>query len=173
MQIGKSRTTEELSRLWEDQEWRFKRPHETLHREEFCSQVSRQFIWRRRPKNDENRRNWAQEEQPCAYSTCDAPRASTKLHQMRLGHVICTPRISNAGGANVILFVFVGLTSVFSPNTMRNLNCKYQPSSFRIFCSELWQFKRKATLELHESFYLLLDFLGNVFIFSNFVSYHV
>jgi len=33
--------------------------------------------------------------------------------------------------------------------------------------SELWQFKRKETLELHESFYLLLDFLGYVFIYSN------
>jgi len=42
MQIGKSRTSEELSRLWEDQEWRFKRPRETLHRKELCSQVPRQ-----------------------------------------------------------------------------------------------------------------------------------
>jgi len=32
MQIDKSRTTEELSRLWEDKEWRFKRARETLHR---------------------------------------------------------------------------------------------------------------------------------------------
>jgi len=35
------------------------------------------------------------------------------------------------------------------------------------FRSELEQFKRKATLKLRESFYLLLDFLGYVFIFSN------
>jgi len=61
MQIGKSRTSEEFSRLWGDQEWRFKRPHETLHREEFCFHVPRQVTWRRRPKNDENQRNWAQE----------------------------------------------------------------------------------------------------------------
>jgi len=57
MQIGKSRTVEELSRHWEDKEWRFKRPHETLHRKEFCFQVPRQVIWRRRPKNDEDWRN--------------------------------------------------------------------------------------------------------------------
>jgi len=61
MQIGKSRTSEEFWRLLEDQEWRFKRPHETLQWEKFCSQVPRQVIWRRRPKNDENRRNWAHE----------------------------------------------------------------------------------------------------------------
>jgi len=30
MQIGTSRTSEELWRLWEDQERRFKRSHETL-----------------------------------------------------------------------------------------------------------------------------------------------
>jgi len=34
MQIGKSRTTEELSRLWEEKEWRFKRPQEKLFEDE-------------------------------------------------------------------------------------------------------------------------------------------
>jgi len=62
MQIGKSRTSEELWRLWEDQEWRFKRPQETLQWKEFCSQVPRQIIWRRRLKNDENWKNWGQKE---------------------------------------------------------------------------------------------------------------
>jgi len=44
MQINKSRTTEEFSRLWEDREGRFKRPHETLHRKEICFQVLGQVI---------------------------------------------------------------------------------------------------------------------------------
>jgi len=43
MQISKSRTSEELSRLWEDQESRFKRPQETLHGEELCSSVLMQI----------------------------------------------------------------------------------------------------------------------------------
>jgi len=37
------------------------RPRETLHMEEFCSRVPRQVIWKRRPKNDENRRTWTRE----------------------------------------------------------------------------------------------------------------
>jgi len=57
MKIDKSRTSEDLWRLCENQEWRFNRPQETLQWEELCSQVPRQVIWRRRPKNDENRRN--------------------------------------------------------------------------------------------------------------------
>jgi len=39
MQISKWRTSEDLWRLWEEQEWSFKRPHETLQWEEFYSQV--------------------------------------------------------------------------------------------------------------------------------------
>jgi len=66
MQIRKSRTTEDLWRLWEDQEWKFKRPQDTLQSEEFYSQVSRQFIWWRRPKTMENRKNWAHEAVPFA-----------------------------------------------------------------------------------------------------------
>jgi len=46
MQIGKARTSEDLRRPWEDQEWRFKSPRKTLQREEFCSQVPRQLIWK-------------------------------------------------------------------------------------------------------------------------------
>jgi len=89
---------------------------------------------------------------------------------MRLGQSkidICAPSISNARGVCVILFVFVGLSRVFIPNPIRNLHYKYKSSSFIIFRSELWQFKRKATLELRENFYLLLNFLGHVFIFNN------
>jgi len=70
---------------------------------------------------------------------------------MRLGCLSCAPYAKSRG------------TTV----TCRNSHYKYQPSSFRISRSELWQFKRKATLEIYESFYLLLDFLGYVFIFSN------
>jgi hypothetical protein len=85
------------------------------------------------------------------------PRACSKMHCMRLEHVVCAPSILNVRGASVILFVFVGLARVF----------RYQPSSFRISHSKLWKFKRKATLELPERIYLLLDFLGYVLIFSN------
>jgi len=66
MEIFKSRTSEDLWRLWEEQEWRFKRPHETLQWEEFYSQVPGQVIWRRRPKTTENWRIWAREAAPCA-----------------------------------------------------------------------------------------------------------
>jgi len=66
MQIGKSRTSEDLWRLWQDQEWRFKRPQETLRWEELCSQVPRKVIWRRTPKTTKNRWNWACEASPCA-----------------------------------------------------------------------------------------------------------
>jgi len=61
----------------------------------------------------------------------------------------------------------MGKARTFSPNPGRKSHYKYQPSSFRISRSKLEQFKRKATLELRDSFYLLLDFLGYVFIFSN------
>jgi len=44
MQIGKSRTTEELSRPCEDKELRFKRTQETLHKKEFCFKVLGQVI---------------------------------------------------------------------------------------------------------------------------------
>jgi len=52
--------------------------------------------------------------------------------------------------------------------TMRLGNAKKMHYAHRA-CkkSRLEQFKRKATLELWESFYLLLDFLGYVFIYSN------
>jgi len=61
----------------------------------------------------------------------------------------------------------LGKTHTFIPNPRRNSHYKYQSSLFIISRSELEQFKGKATLELRESFYLLLDFLGYVFIFSN------
>jgi len=52
--------------LWEDQDWRFKRSQETLHMEEFSSQVRRQVIWRRRPKNDKIREIGSEKLMPCA-----------------------------------------------------------------------------------------------------------
>jgi len=82
MQIGKVRTTEELSRHWEDKEWRFKRPQETLYRKELSFQVPRQVILRRKPKNDKDRRNWTPEAQQ------NAPRACN-CKTMRLGHLKC------------------------------------------------------------------------------------
>ena len=71
--------------------------------------------------------------------------------------------------ATICLFLlfFVGKTRIFNPDPGRNSHYKYHHSSFKISRSELEQFKRKANLELRESFYLLLDFLGYVFIFSN------
>ena len=109
-------------------------------------------------------------EQSCAQGMAIrpyAPRICAKLHYMRLGHALCAPSISNARGTSVILFFFLGLARVFRLNPVRNLHYKYHPSSFRISRSELRQFKMKATLEVQESFYLLLNFLGYVFIFSN------
>ncbi|KEH19329.1 hypothetical protein MTR_8g447060 [Medicago truncatula] len=42
----------------------------------------------------------------------------------------------------------LGKARTFNPKSGRNSHYKYHPSSFRISHSELWQFKRKATLEL-------------------------
>ena len=74
--------------------------------------------------------------------------------------------LKSAGRKCLFLF-FVGKARTFSSNLGRNSHYKYQPPSFRISRSKLEQFKRKAFLELHKSFYLLLDFLGYVFMFSN------
>jgi len=153
MQIGKSRTSEDLWRLWEDQEWRFNRHQKTLQREEFCSRVPRQVISRQKPKTTENWRNWTQEAAPCTYSmekNCHAPRALLAL-LMLPEHLKCSGHMRN-------FMLSFGV---------RNSHYKYQPSSFKIYRSELWQFKRKAILELQRSFYLLFDYLGYVFIFSN------
>ena len=99
----------------------------------------------------------------CALGTWNVPWASC----MQLGHFLCalgtthTPwAFENVKGACVILCFSAGLACVFSPNPVRNSHYKYQPSSFIISRSELWQFKRNATFELQVSFYLLLDFLG-------------
>ena len=102
-----------------------------------------------------------------------------KEPSMRLGHDFSLSHMCNAHrawapciwkcGEQVYYPAFiVGKAHTFSPNLGRNFHYKYQHSSFRTCRSELWQFKRKATLELRVSFYLLLDFLGYVFIFSNF-----
>jgi len=88
------------------------------------------------------------------------------LHtHMGLGHVLCT---ENAQGESIFFCFFVGKARVFSQNLDGNSQYKYQPSSFTIFHSELEQFKRKAILGGSGGvFYLLLVFLGYVFIFSN------
>ena len=86
---------------------------------------------------------------------------------MRLGNLAFTPCMQKCEAQLSFPASVLGKARTFSPNPGRNSHYKYQPSSFRISRSELWQFKRKATLELRESFYLLLDFLGYVFIFSN------
>ena len=71
------------------------------------------------PSSDANWRNWV------TRRSSHAPRAYANLHYMRLGHAICDPSISNARGAGVILFVFVGLARVFNPNPVRNLHYKF------------------------------------------------
>ena len=80
-----------------------------------------------------------------------------------------TPCIWKCGAQASFLVIILGKSRTFIPNPGRNSHYKYQPSSFRISRSEQWQFKGKATLEFHESLYLLLYFLGYVFIFSNFL----
>jgi len=66
-------------RSWEDWEWRFKRPRETLKRENFCSQVQDILYERKHPKYEE----------PCKYAReniTQVPRGWT----MRPGHEPCT-----------------------------------------------------------------------------------
>jgi len=99
-----------------------------------------------------------------------------KLHFIRLRNFLCAlcicsapPCMQKVGMKLSFPASVLGKARTFSPNPSRNSHYKYQPSSFRISRSELEKFKRKATLELWESFYLLLDFLGYFFIFSNLV----
>jgi len=66
-------------------------------------------------------------------------------------------------GARLSFPAFVlGKARTFSPNPGRNSHYKYQPSSFRTV-----SFQEKGEFGASESFYLLLDILGYVFIFSN------
>ncbi|AES60384.1 hypothetical protein MTR_1g044770 [Medicago truncatula] len=69
----------------------------------------------------------------------------------------CAPCMQKIGAQLSLPASELGKACTFSPNPGRNSHYIYQPSSFRIFRSELEQFMRKATLELQENFYLLLD----------------
>ncbi|KEH34299.1 transmembrane protein, putative [Medicago truncatula] len=51
-----------------------------------------------------------------------------------------------------------------NPDIYKKDSWTFESSSFRNSRSELWQFKRKATLELRDGFYLLLDFLGIILV---------
>jgi len=77
---------------------------------------------------------------------------------MRLGHAwgckACTPCTQKVGAQMSFLASVLGKARTFSPKPGRNSHYKYQSSL--ISRSELEQFKRKSTLELRESFYLLL-----------------
>jgi hypothetical protein len=95
-----------------------------------------------------------------------APRVC-KNFTMPPVHLICAPCMQKVGAHLSFPASEMGKAYTFSSNPGRNSRYKYQPSSFKISRSELEQFKRKITLEIQESFYLLLDFLGYVFIFSN------
>jgi len=166
MQKGKSRTSEDLWRLWEDQEWRFKRAWETLQWEELCFQVPREVIWRRRPKIDENRRNWTQDaatmrlgDMWCALGmekSCHAPWAYPRLHLVRLGHAPCAPSIWNARGAGVIL-CFLWVKLAFLAQTQLEtltINTILPHSEFLVqncgssIGRQLWSFRRVSIFSL-------------------------
>jgi len=135
------------------------------------------------PKMTENRRLGPEERHDAhrEFETClghdltsHAPRAyimrlghALSLSLMRIGHFLCAPCMQKVGAQHSFSASVLGKSHTFTPNQGRNSHYKYQPSSFGISRSELWQFKRKETLELRECFYLLLDFLGFLFIFSN------
>jgi len=57
MKIGKARF-KDLCGPWEDEDWRFKRPHKTLQKEEFCSQVPRHLTLKKTPRQVEKHRAW-------------------------------------------------------------------------------------------------------------------
>ena len=102
-----------------------------------------------------------------------APRA----FKMRLGHMqqgICASSIchtpqayENAGEQSSFSSFFWVQPAFLAQTQLEILHYKYQSSLFIISRSELWQFKRKATLELRERIHLLLYFLRYVFIFGN------
>jgi len=80
---------------------------------------------------------------------------------MDFSTLTCDRHASHAPRASENFPAFIlGKVRTFIPNPGKNFHYKYWPSSFRISRLELWQFERKATLELKESFYLLLNFLG-------------
>jgi len=108
-------------------------------------------------------------EQSCAQGMAIrpyAPRICAKLHYMRLGHALCAPSISNARGACLILFV-LWVYPAFLAQTQLEIsiiNTSIPHSEFLVQNGGrsrgrlLWSFGR---------IYLLLDFPGYVFIFSN------
>jgi len=138
---------------------------------------------RRRPKNDSKSEIGSEErhQAPRAWEKClrhDLTNHAPTAFLMCLGHAKgCTlmrpvqflwvPCMQKVGAQLSFPASVLGKAHTFSPNPDRNSHYKYQPSLFIISRSELCQFKMKTTLELRESFYLLLDFLGYVFIFSN------
>ena len=108
----------------------------------------------------------------------DFASQTPRAFSMRLGHGLgctcmrpvyfpCAPCMQKCRAQTSFPAFNLGKAPTFNSNLDRNSPYKYYPSSFRISRSELWQFQRKATLELQESFYLLLYFLGYVFIVSN------
>jgi len=82
-------------------------------------------------------------------------RQKRKIQEASKDRIII-PKHLKMRGRRRNFILFVGKGRVFSPHPVRNLHYKYYSSSFRISRSELWHFKRKATLELREKIYLLL-----------------
>jgi len=62
----KSKTIEDLWRLWEDHEWRFKRSQKTLQREELYSQIQRHLILKQTPKKTKKQMILYWIDHPCA-----------------------------------------------------------------------------------------------------------
>jgi len=89
-----------------------------------------------------------------------------QLHFMRLGHFSCAwgmhgvasyaPCACKKSGRNCLFLLSKWVKPALLAQTQVKSHYKYQPSTFRIYRSELEQFKRKATLELRKCFYLLL-----------------
>jgi len=121
MQIGKSITSEDLWRLWEDREWRFKRPHAI-----YSGRNSVPKFWGKLFEDEDlkmmrigetgsgklHHASWAHgmrlghgKCKPCTLGILHAPWAYPKLHSMRLGHMPCVLGILNIMGACVILCV--------------------------------------------------------------------
>jgi len=81
---------------------------------------------------------------------------------MRPVHSLCAPCMQKVGAPCAFLLPFW-----VKPALLAQTKVETRTINTILPRPELWQFKRKTTLELYESLYLLLDFLGYVFNFSN------
>jgi len=80
---------------------------------------------------------------PRAFTMCLGHENCSTL--MRLGHFLYASCMQKVGAQPSFLASVLGKACTFSPNPGRNSHYKYQPFSFIISRSELWQLKRKTT----------------------------